>query len=64
MDERAEQTMRAIRVYLVVMGLMVATFFVVNLVQANQTGRGLGVDDTRIVPADQARLYREGVTRR
>lgn len=63
MDERAEQTMRAIRVYLAVMGLMVATFFVVNMVQARQTGRGLGVDDTRIVPPDQARLYHEGVTR-
>jgi hypothetical protein len=53
--------MNAIRVYLLFMGLLVAAFFVVNMVQANQTGRGLGVHDTSIVPADQARLYHETV---
>lgn len=59
MDESVRRTMGAIRLYLAFMGLIVVTFFVINLVQAAQTGRGLGVDDTRIVPADQARLYHE-----
>ena len=61
MDESAGRAMTAIRVYLLFMGLLVATFFVINLIQANQTGRGLGVHDTSIVPPAQARLYRESV---
>ena len=61
MDESVRRTMTAIRVYLAFMGLLVATFFVINMVQAHQTGRGLGVNDTSIVPADQAHLYHETV---
>ena len=59
MDETAKQMMNAIRVFLGVMALLVATFFAINLVQADRTGRGLGANDTRIVPDDQAKLYRD-----
>ena len=59
MEENAKQMMNAIRVFLAVMGALVMTFFVINIVQGNQTGRGLGINDTRIEPDDQARLYRD-----
>ena len=59
MDETANRMMSGIRVYLAFMGLFVLGVFVVNLVQADQTGRGLGVDDTQIQPHDQAKLFHE-----
>jgi hypothetical protein len=59
MGSTVQQILNSSRLFLGLMGLLILTSFIITLVQAHQTGRGLGINDTRIESPARARLYQE-----
>jgi hypothetical protein len=56
-------TQRSMRLYLVVMVLLLVTTFAINIVQALETGGGLGIHDTHILSPQDAKDFNKAPVR-
>jgi hypothetical protein len=56
-NDAVANKLRACYVFLALCFLAIATAIVINLIQANQTGAGSGINDTKILTPSEARNF-------